>query len=162
MNGTGVAAAAVEPESLHGLKSRADRVFEESREAMRTAVVLRLQSDFLKRRLGRSLAVGIVSPTVLPQPAETTPLSPREIAVLHLIVEGRTTRQIAPALLESLSRPLPRIGRISWLNSMPPTAGGRPRGISAWNCGSLDSPWFRTSPDAAANRSNIPGSLRLK
>jgi DNA-binding NarL/FixJ family response regulator len=87
-----------EPLSLRGLKSRAARVFDESRDAMRTCVVLRLQSDFLRRRLDQGLRTAVTPRHMPPSQAAFSKLSPREISVLRLIVDGKTTREIATEL----------------------------------------------------------------
>jgi len=84
--------------SLRGLKSRAARVFDESRDAMRDSVVLRFQCDFLRDRIDQ----GLYSPHIIRAPRLRRPaisgLTQREISVLRLIVQGKTTREIGAEL----------------------------------------------------------------
>ena len=85
--------------SLRGLRIRAERVFGESRDAMRNTVVLRVQSEFLRLRLDSGFSLPARPRADAAGPALiTSRLSPREISVVKLIVNGRTTREIAADL----------------------------------------------------------------
>jgi len=98
MIGMGAPRTVAEPETLRALMSRAARIFEDTRNAMRTALVLRCESDSLRNRIGRGLSTGVHPRAPGPQQAVFNRLSAREIEVLKLIVEGKTTRDIASSL----------------------------------------------------------------
>ena len=84
--------------SLRLLKNRANRVFDESRKAMRTAVVLRVQCDILREHFRSHHGLVLMHRATPPQRPPGCPLTAREMMVLRLIIDGNTTKEIAAAL----------------------------------------------------------------
>lgn len=82
--------------AFRSLRSRAARVFDETRDVMRQSVLLRFQADSLRRQIrdGQHVAAPHREVEHPPVPLPNR-LTPREVMVLKLIVEGRTTREIA-------------------------------------------------------------------
>jgi DNA-binding NarL/FixJ family response regulator len=83
--------------SLHQLKRRAATVFEECSSTMRTTIVLKLQAQCIRTLVREHepflRTSAVPEPSILPRN-----LTPREFAVLELVVQGKTTKEIAAEL----------------------------------------------------------------
>jgi DNA-binding NarL/FixJ family response regulator len=95
----GTSGTAPNDRSLERLIRRGDLLFDESREAMRHAVMLRLQGEYIRNRVegGRSATDKPQKRENAAQPVLTS-LTPREHTVLQLVVKGKSTREIAGLL----------------------------------------------------------------
>jgi DNA-binding NarL/FixJ family response regulator len=88
-------------DSFERLRLRADRLFDESRDAMRESLVLRVQGQYIRQRVESGAAETVaVRPRqwAPPRPKSLNVLTPRERSVLELIVKGKSTREIAGVL----------------------------------------------------------------
>lgn len=85
--------------TLSHLKRRADEVIRESREAMRQLAVLRVKhlyvAQLVEQGAERPWNGGHNGPST---PSQWQPLSPREREVLGLLVDGKSTKEIAAEL----------------------------------------------------------------
>jgi DNA-binding CsgD family transcriptional regulator len=98
---TGTAAAGYssrENLSIRGLMTRGSRIFDESLDAIRQAVVLQFECANLRTLIDRGLHAAVTPRQLRARPSSLGILSPREITVVRLIVEGKTTKEIASFL----------------------------------------------------------------
>lgn len=85
--------------SLDHLRTQAEAVLNKGRDAMREAIILRVENERIRQRVASGQSAKARS-REMPGRGSFTPksLTPRERGVLELVVKGKSTREIASQL----------------------------------------------------------------